>query len=45
MPNGSITATNSSVVKVLEKQQKQAETKSHVVNAKYIATAKKTEQR
>jgi len=27
MPSGSITAANSSVVKVLEKQQKQAETK------------------
>jgi len=27
MPSGSITATNSSVAKVLEKQQKQAKTK------------------
>jgi len=27
MPSGSITAANSNVVKVLEKQQKQAETK------------------
>jgi len=28
MPSGSITATNSSVAKLLEKQQKQAETKN-----------------
>jgi len=32
MPSGSITATNSSVAKVLEKQQKQAETKIRMVN-------------
>jgi len=38
MPSVFITATNSNVVKVLEKQQKQAETKSHMVNTEYIAT-------
>ena len=36
MPNGSITATISSVAKVLEKQQKRAKPKNHVVNVKYI---------
>jgi len=35
MPSGSITATNSSVAKVLEKQQKQA-CQSCVVNTEYI---------
>jgi len=35
MPSGSITATNSSVVKVLEKQQKQAG-RSRMVNTEYI---------
>jgi len=36
IPSGSIIATNSSIVKMLEKQQKQAETKDHVVNTEYI---------
>ena len=36
MPSGSITAANSSVAKVLEKHQKQAETKSYVVNTEYV---------
>jgi len=35
MPSGSITAANSSVAKVLEKQQKQT-SQSHVVNTEYI---------
>lgn len=36
MPNGSITVTILSVVKEMEKQQKQAEPKSHVVNVEYV---------
>ena len=42
MPSGSITAANSSVTKVLEKQQKQAETKRpvRVVNTEYIQQKK-----
>ena len=44
MPSGSITATNSNVVKMLEKQQKQVETKKpHQANTEYIC--QKREQR
>ena len=42
MPSGSITATNPSVAKVLEKQQKQAETKRPCTHSEYlIYTAEK----
>ena len=44
MPSGSITVANSSVTKVLEKQQKQAETTKlpvHVVNTEYMQQKKK----
>ena len=45
MPSGSITAANSSVTKVLEKQQKQAETKKPCTRGEYrIYTAEKRAQ-
>ena len=44
MPSGSITVANSNVVKMLEKQQKQVETKKpHQANTEYIC--QKREQR
>ena len=41
MPSGSITAANSSVTKVLQKQQKQAETKRPRTSGEYRIQQKK----